>query len=687
MALADYVPESEAASWTEHDLKFVTEQLVSSNAEFQPLLRDALRPIRARLLGDLERIFADTRATAAQQLSAANAFADYAAGDIPKLSQLLTVATAEQFAVLYPIVAASPAPATIEDLARIAATPPSVELGSVERIPYGQRRANAAVTLLRLGEREKVLPVFEMSDDSEALTQFIFRCRPRGVAVDALLDCLERVSVAPKDRYAKNTRYALLLSLGEFSIEEFPESRRVALLEQLADWYRHDPSSGVHGAAGWLLRQWGQAEAVRQVDQTAVPYGPDREWFTLAITVTPTAPPKPKAEPAKENAKSNQSHRNRPSPGSRNLTKPRNRPHRASPRRRPKRPNSNHPPFRCRPRRFIYTFIVFPAGTYDIGSVNDEPGRQKNEVRHRITLTRPFALLDREITFEELIAFSPAEYAGYMRQFDAKPADAGYGAHWYDAVGFCRWLGQHLGLPEGDQSYAAPENLDKAKYPREPNPEANWAPRNWPLELGRRGFRLPTESEWEVASRAGARTTYGFGSDVSLLGRFGWFTENSGKHVHPPRELRPSIRGLFDLHGNLFEWTHDWYSEFGETAAVDSLGAKEGSLRVNRGGSCIHRRGVLPVGVPRHRWPDAPHDRLRLPPGPESVWSLAGGGTAQVERSHRAEARRERQRSSDRRCRSRMAERPCRDGTKRGGAAGVSLLARIFKERLRGQQL
>ena len=194
VALVDYVPESEAASWSEQDLKFVAEQLVSSNAEFQPLLRDALRPIRARLLGDLERIFADAKATDAQQLSAANAFADYAAGDIPKLSQLLAVATPEQYAVLYPIVAASPAPATIEDLAKIAATPPSVELGSVQRIPYGQRRANAAVTLLRLGEREKVLPVFEMTDDPEALTQFIFRCRPRGVAADALLDCLQRVS-------------------------------------------------------------------------------------------------------------------------------------------------------------------------------------------------------------------------------------------------------------------------------------------------------------------------------------------------------------------------------------------------------------------------------------------------------------------------------------------------------------
>jgi formylglycine-generating enzyme required for sulfatase activity len=171
-----------------------------------------------------------------------------------------------------------------------------------------------------------------------------------------------------------------------------------------------------------------------------------------------------------------------------------------------------------------------------------------------------------------------------MQQFDAKPADGGFGADWYHAVGFCRWLGQQSGLSEGDQSYADPETLDKAQYPRETNPGANWAPRNWPLELGRRGFRLPTETEWEVASRAGTLTTYGFGSEVSLLGRFGWFTENSGKNVHPSRELRPSIRGLFDMHGNLFEWTHDWAGDYGVEAMIDPLGAKEGSNRVGRGG-------------------------------------------------------------------------------------------------------
>ncbi len=562
LALADYVPDTEAAAWIDQDLKFVAQQLVSANAEFQPPLRDALRPIRARLLADLERIFADPTATDAQRLGAANAIVDYASTDIGKLAKLLTFATPEQYKVLYPIVAASPTPGALEDLGKIAATLPPADLGSVKRVAFGQRRANAAVTLLRLGEREKVLPVFEMTDDPEALTQFIFRYRERGVGVDSLLDCLRIVSDAPQDRHPKNTRYALLLALGELKLEEIPAARREALLKQLADWYRQDPSSGVHGAAGWLLRQWGQTDIARQVDQTPVPYAAGREWFTLAIQVT---------------AKSKSVLGGLPE----HTTK----------------------------QTFYYTFIVFPPGDYTIGSVVDEPERtlrEASEQRHGAKLTRPFALLDREVTMAELIAFSPQHYSGYMQQFKARPEVAGFAADWYDSVGFCRWLGQQSGLPEGDQPYASPESLDKETYPREPNPAANWAPRDWPVELGRRGFRLPTEAECEVASRAGARTAYGYGSDVGLLGRFGWFTENSGKHVHPPRELRPSVRGLFDLHGNLLEWTHDWFDDFGSEGVTDPLVSKRGSMRVCRSGSWNHdaangRSAIRNGGDPTNR--------------------------------------------------------------------------------------
>jgi hypothetical protein len=359
----DSPPAPEAAFWTEADVKFVADQLVSANPEHQPLLRAALRPIHARMLGDLERHFADAEATDAQRLGAANALADYAEKDVARLTRLLPVATAEQFAVLFPIVAASYTSATIEYLSQITAAPPPEATGSVERVAFGQRRAGAAVTLLRLGEREKIRPVFEVSDDPETLMQFIFRCRARGVGIDAILNCLEQFGDASADRYRRDARYALLLALGEFTLADVSESRRDALIRQLADWYRRDPSSGVHGAAGWLLRQWGHAEVVRTVDQTPVPYSPEREWFTLRVTVNPTPPPEPRAVGARESAGAMSTPAKRGAPAQSKVgatAKPAASVEAAKPK--------PAVPAALPPKTFYYTFIVFPPGEFKIGS-------------------------------------------------------------------------------------------------------------------------------------------------------------------------------------------------------------------------------------------------------------------------------------------------------------------------------
>jgi len=552
LALANYNTSLNDETWSESNLRFVAEQLVSYNSEDQPLLRQLLLPIKNLILKEIEVVFENSNASELQHIGAANAIRDYLEGDVVKLTPFLASATPQQFDVLYPSISWNPdAESSISVLSPIVSALPSEDLDSISRISYGQRRANVAVTMLRLGERDKVLPLFDWIDDPEAVTQFFFRCKPRGVTVNALLDLLDIVISSPSEKYFNDARQAVLFAIGEYNSSEIPEDRRQTLVKYLGEWYANDPNSGVHGASGWLLRHLGEKEIVDRVDQTPVPYSPDREWFTLAIKA--------------QLKLTNDSTKTDSETSGKNPGKPDETP--------------TLPPTKT----FYYTFIVFPPGEYNIGAVKDQPDRVKDQVRHTVKLTRPFALLDREITFEELIAFKPF-YAGFMGQFVANSTDAGFGADWYDSVAFCRWLGAQTGLSEPDQCYADPSVLDVERYPRESSPGANWAPRDWPLNLDGLGFRLPTEAEWEVAARGGTRTTYGFGSDQILLQRFGWFAENSGRHAHPPKELRPSVRGLFDLHGNLSEWTHDWYDDFGTLTQADPLGAQGGSRRVYRGG-------------------------------------------------------------------------------------------------------
>jgi len=103
----------------------------------------------------------------------------------------------------------------------------------------------------------------------------------------------------------------------------------------------------------------------------------------------------------------------------------------------------------------------------------------------------------------------------------------------------------------------------------------------------RGGFRMPTESEWEVGARGGQRTAYTFGSDVSVLSSYGWFLDNSaGKRPQVSAEKPPGVGGLHDMQGNLYEWVHDWYVTIeGGSVVVDPQGPLSGQDRVLRGGS------------------------------------------------------------------------------------------------------
>ncbi len=116
-------------------------------------------------------------------------------------------------------------------------------------------------------------------------------------------------------------------------------------------------------------------------------------------------------------------------------------------------------------------------------------------------------------------------------------------------------------------------------------------------------LRLPTEAEWEYACRAGSNTPYANGNSIDELG---WYYKNSNNSTHPVAMKKSNNWGLYDMHGNVWEWCADWYGEYPDKKVVDPTGPETGEYRILRGGSWIlgsklPRSACRNMGAPTNR--------------------------------------------------------------------------------------
>ena len=190
--------------------------------------------------------------------------------------------------------------------------------------------------------------------------------------------------------------------------------------------------------------------------------------------------------------------------------------------------------------------VWLPGGTFTMGDDQSDQGNEKPA--HLVTLS-PFAIGKYPVTFEECDSFCEATDR-------KKPSDKGWGRNrrpvinisWDDAQAYCQWLSEQTG----------------------------------------QDYRPLTEAQWEYACRAGSKTAYCFGDDEKQLGEYAWYWENAEKKTQPVGQKRANKWGLYDLHGNVWEWVQDWYRGYSKAPQINPIntsGLMSGASRVIRGGS------------------------------------------------------------------------------------------------------
>ena len=200
--------------------------------------------------------------------------------------------------------------------------------------------------------------------------------------------------------------------------------------------------------------------------------------------------------------------------------------------------------------------VAIESGSFMMGSPITEAHHQQDETQHTVTLSQGFQISTTEITqerYEAVMGNNPVQHT------DCPSCPVG-NVDWFEALEFCNALSTLEG---------------RVPVYGIARPSVSW---NKTLD----GYRLPTEAEWEYAARAGQSQVYS-GSDS--VDEVAWYTQNSSIEAHPVGTKKANAWGLYDMSGNVMEWTWDPIDDYPSEGVTDPLGPETGLFRVHRGGS------------------------------------------------------------------------------------------------------
>ena len=192
-------------------------------------------------------------------------------------------------------------------------------------------------------------------------------------------------------------------------------------------------------------------------------------------------------------------------------------------------------------------FVLVQHGHFTMGSPFSEPGRGSDEgPQHQVTIAKGFYLGKHEVTQRQWQAVMGTSPWSEQIHVQTNPDHPAVYVSWNDTKEFIKKLNQ-----------AAESEV----------------------------YRLPSEAEWEYACRGGTTTRWSFGDDESQLCEYAWyFGDRSRYRTKEVGRKQPNPWGLYDMHGNVYEWCRDWYGSYSSSAQVDPTGPASGSFRVARGG-------------------------------------------------------------------------------------------------------